>query len=550
MRTVDLRREGEVRPRPFSIDGRTIDPSMIASVERLFDRDHFVSDYEALFDDKRLQGQEVLTIPNQMAPISKVRYHMRPSARSALRRQLQAGNTAPDIRPRPHVDLVATVGWPGVQVAPTGDYSVSIEWISNPQGGEASAETIDDLREAIANHTLFLSVDGSRYPIDEMTGSALVLEIPVEFLAPQTGTIHNGANRFQLVAERVEAPDGDRASGRRGKDESRDPLGAPTPILSASTLPGNHDVTITARGEERSVHVHDTVTVNVDRPPAPSITDIGYRYGDPIEPPANRAHLNKSLSALYAEAKIPHGTNTAILVGARYRVASRVEGEWKYGERQYTPFGAKILRWQLKAPDDVQSKSRQTRILLGDFASTHPRRVDIAFIDEVGRRVGQQVIRQEPGSPKKGGYITNHGLADRFGVLARRSTAAPSIDIESYYDKADAKIENLKAEAESVVEGRAVQEIPTEKLKPPSAALNLSSNGLEITADASKSTHPNNLKLTYRFDWTGDGSYETPRLESPMRTHTYDSSGTYTVTVEVEGEEGYTDVVSETISVS
>ncbi|MBN1281274.1 MAG: PKD domain-containing protein [Candidatus Thermoplasmatota archaeon] len=63
----------------------------------------------------------------------------------------------------------------------------------------------------------------------------------------------------------------------------------------------------------------------------------------------------------------------------------------------------------------------------------------------------------------------------------------------------------------------------------------------EITFDGSKSLDPDGQIVGYRWDFTKDGTYETPWLTSPTATHVYTETGTYDVVLQVKDDAGATD---------
>ncbi|WP_331529226.1 PKD domain-containing protein [Nocardioides sp.] len=71
---------------------------------------------------------------------------------------------------------------------------------------------------------------------------------------------------------------------------------------------------------------------------------------------------------------------------------------------------------------------------------------------------------------------------------------------------------------------------------------------VQVTADASGSTDPGHLALTYSFDW-GDGTASGPQTGATA-THTYSGAGTYPVTVTVTKSAGLTDSASDAVVVS
>ncbi|MFW5960106.1 MAG: PKD domain-containing protein, partial [Chitinivibrionales bacterium] len=71
--------------------------------------------------------------------------------------------------------------------------------------------------------------------------------------------------------------------------------------------------------------------------------------------------------------------------------------------------------------------------------------------------------------------------------------------------------------------------------------------GDTVTFDGSASSDPDGNIVSWSWDLTGDGSTNST---DTVTTHTYSSAGTYTVSLEVEDDSGYTDVDSVEITVS
>lgn len=65
--------------------------------------------------------------------------------------------------------------------------------------------------------------------------------------------------------------------------------------------------------------------------------------------------------------------------------------------------------------------------------------------------------------------------------------------------------------------------------------------GDTITFNASGSIDPDGYLIGYRWDWTNDGTWDTAWLSSPYATHSYSSTGTYVVNIEVKDNDGATD---------
>jgi PKD repeat protein len=72
-------------------------------------------------------------------------------------------------------------------------------------------------------------------------------------------------------------------------------------------------------------------------------------------------------------------------------------------------------------------------------------------------------------------------------------------------------------------------------------------SGESITFDGSASSDPDGSITGYRWDWTGDGSYEG---SGETATHTYPAPGRYDVTLEVTDDDGLTDTETRTVRVN
>ena len=81
----------------------------------------------------------------------------------------------------------------------------------------------------------------------------------------------------------------------------------------------------------------------------------------------------------------------------------------------------------------------------------------------------------------------------------------------------------------------------------PTADFTFSTTDLSINVDASSSSDPDGSISQYEWDWTGDGTYDDTGVTA---SHTYSSSGSYTVTLKVTDDNGNTDTVNKTVSVS
>lgn len=84
--------------------------------------------------------------------------------------------------------------------------------------------------------------------------------------------------------------------------------------------------------------------------------------------------------------------------------------------------------------------------------------------------------------------------------------------------------------------------------EPPEASLYLQADELTVEASGGGSTDPNNDIQAYRFEW-GDG-YSTGWQPSSTATHTYNTEGSKTITLEVKDSGGRTDSTYETIDVA
>ncbi|RLF50265.1 MAG: hypothetical protein DRN19_04820, partial [Thermoplasmata archaeon] len=69
-----------------------------------------------------------------------------------------------------------------------------------------------------------------------------------------------------------------------------------------------------------------------------------------------------------------------------------------------------------------------------------------------------------------------------------------------------------------------------------------------ILFDASKSTDPDGRIVKYEWDWDGDGTFDETGT-SPTTTHTFQSCGTFRVTLRVTDDDGLTDQVAKEVKV-
>lgn len=74
---------------------------------------------------------------------------------------------------------------------------------------------------------------------------------------------------------------------------------------------------------------------------------------------------------------------------------------------------------------------------------------------------------------------------------------------------------------------------------------------MSITFDASSSHHPNPAKKItgYRWDFNGDGAFDTSFSSNPVITRAYPMPGNYTVILEVEDEDGMTDMTTVVVDI-
>ncbi|MCD6299582.1 MAG: PKD domain-containing protein [Dehalococcoidales bacterium] len=74
--------------------------------------------------------------------------------------------------------------------------------------------------------------------------------------------------------------------------------------------------------------------------------------------------------------------------------------------------------------------------------------------------------------------------------------------------------------------------------------------GQSLTFSASNSYDPDGSIAGYRWDFNGDGSWDTGWLTYASKTHSYSSTGTYTVVVEVKDNDGATDTSAKTVKIT
>lgn len=539
-------------------NNRVVPFDLVSDIEYLFDRDNFVADIESLLDDKKLQGDEVLTIPSQMAPIAGLRSSAEPKIRETIKKRIENGSANQIIRSDPKVSAYITIGWPEVGVAPTGEYSVSIEYINDVNGNTINETAIGELEQTLNNHTYFLTVRGETYPIDRLDGSVLELEIPQSFSAPDVGFIHNNARKLFLTSERKpkeqnSAESVHDRSRRRSKDQSISTSGPVTPVLQIDTVAGTHDLSITAEGEEGRINRQFTKDLSVDQPPSPEYTGGAYNLSEPPENPVQAQRLNRIKSNLGLGVNIQHPQGQSIVLGMKYRVGSQgKEGGFKFGEPQFLNFSHEILQWQLKEANEVDSTNREFGILLGDYNALMRRKVQMKFVDELGRTVLEETAVINAKTPGVGvEYRPNQQFITQFGELVYESSTPVDIDLQSWYDKGSEKFKELQAEAEKVAEGKALEELEKEDVKNPKADMRIASqNGSSVNFDATQSTHPNQLDIEYRFDFTDDGVYDTVWTDDATASFTYPEAGTYTAIVQVRDEFDQRDQAAVSVTIS
>jgi hypothetical protein len=560
MDTKSLKERLEARSRKNTLreSNRVIPFDLVSDVEYLFDRDNFVADIEALLDEKRLQGDEILTIPSQMAPIASVRSDVEPKIRSNLKKRIENGSANQIIRSDPKVSVYVTIGWPEVGVAPTGEYSVSIEYVNDVNGNPVEESAIGELEQTLNNHTYFLTVRGETYPIDRLDGSILELEIPQSFRAPDVGFIHNNARKLFLTSERKPKEENsaetvhDR-SRRRAKDQSISTSGPVTPVLQIDTVAGTHDVSITAEGEEGRINREFTRDFSIGQPPSPEYMGGSYNLSEPPMDPVQSQRLNRTKSNLGIGVNIQHPKENAIILGMKYRVGSQgKEGGFKFGEPKFLNFSHEILQWQLREVNEVDSTNREFGILFGDYNALMRRKIQMKFVDELGRNVQEETAVINAKLPGPGvEYRPHQSFITQFGELVYESSTPVDIDLQSWYDRGSDKFKELQAEAEKVAEGKALEELEKEDVKNPKADIRVSSqNGQSVNFDASQSSHPNQLNIEYRFDFTSDGAYDTVWTDDATASFTYPEAGTYTAIVQVRDEFDQRDRAAVSVTIS
>lgn len=81
----------------------------------------------------------------------------------------------------------------------------------------------------------------------------------------------------------------------------------------------------------------------------------------------------------------------------------------------------------------------------------------------------------------------------------------------------------------------------------PTACFSYSTSGLEVDVDAGCSNDDDGTIVSWQWDWTSDGSYDST---GETASHTYSSSNTYTIKLRVVDNDGGSDTVEHTVTVS
>jgi hypothetical protein len=549
MSLTDLRKRTKIRSQSQEIGDDIINPDLKGDVERLFDRPNFVSDVQALLDEEKLGGTKVLTIDQDLSPVSNVRHVVRPALRQKIETMVREGDGDFEIRPDPDVQVITTVGFPGVRVAPQGTRSATIEYVPGPRGQKNATEgVLPDIQDGASEQDYILIVDGIRYPVLDVDGTVLELGRAPEFSSSRHGLLYNGADRFLIVTTRTESPEGDSVEERQGKDEVRNLQENPIPLLKSRTLPGKHDISLISKNDQsRSEYRAQGVSFNVDRPPQPGIGEVFYTFGRPERDAPGKNRLNSSLTKLGVAASVDHpGEDTSVIIGARCRVGTKSSGDWKYGDTQFARVRPEAIKWQIASAGENEGDTIGVVFALGQHKPGHRRRVDVKFLDEMGRVIKREVATKEAVNPLESGLTVHESLPDRFSKFVEGASVPLRTDVSSFYDDADAQIEDLKAKAESIIQDKTVDEIPVERLEAPNPRLDLEAvGGRQVAAKATRSAHPNSLSIKYRFAW--DGGDQFGAYGGPVRVYDFEESGERPVTLEVKGETGKTNRITETI---
>lgn len=204
---------------------------------------------------------------------------------------------------------------------------------------------------------------------------------------------------------------------------------------------------------------------------------------------------------------------TEVIAGAHHSYALRTDGRvWAWGRNYRANLG------------DGTTTTRRTPVLVGGVAGA----VSIGS----GRDHGIAVLAD--GSARAWGYNASGQLGD--GTTTNRSTAVPVLGVSGA----------LKAggggQAYSVLLAGAGEPPPN---RPPTAAQTHSCTLLQCTFDGSGSTDPDGTVTGH--DWElGDGG----TADTASTTHAYAAAGTYQVSLTVTDDDGATDAVSFSVTVS
>lgn len=72
----------------------------------------------------------------------------------------------------------------------------------------------------------------------------------------------------------------------------------------------------------------------------------------------------------------------------------------------------------------------------------------------------------------------------------------------------------------------------------------------DIAFDGSASIDSDGNVVSYRWDWTNDGNYDTSWLPTSTATHSYSNAGSYTVKLEVKDDDGDTDTDTAQVTIT
>lgn len=550
MSLTDLRQRTKTRSQSHGIGDDTIDPDLRGDVEKLFDRPNIVSEVESLLDDKELDGTEVLTIDQDLVPVSKVRHVARPALRKKIGSMIQEGGGNFEIGPDPEIEVTTAVGFPGVRVAPQGARSVTIQYVPGPEGKEGAGEDVlSDLQEATGGERNYvLLVNGVRYPILDVQQTVLELGREPEFGSARHGLIYNGADRFLIVTTRTASLKGNSVEDRKGKDQVQNLQERPVPLLKTKTLPGKHDVRLVSKNDQsRSEYGAEGVTFNVEKPPKPGVGEAFYTFGRPERDAPGKNRLNSSLTKLGIAGSISYPSKkSSIVIGARCRVGTKSANGWKYGQQTFNSVRPEAMKWQLNNKNEDDDTTLGVVFQLGQYKPGHRRRVEVKFVDEMGRVVKEETVEKEAVNPLESGLTVHRSLPERFSKFVDGAAVPLRTDVVSFYDDADAQIEDLKAKAETIIQNKTVEEVPVEQLKAPNPRLDLEVvGGRTISAKATRTAHPNSLSMEYRFAFGSSDQFG--EYGGPVKNYAFDESGERSITLQVKGDAGQTSQITETI---